>query len=491
MRPLILAWRGVQVDSRRRATYVLRLVLVTSFLVALSFVSEQVALFGAPGRDFLASIYRIDVLAICAMACTVFATTITEEKDLQTLGLLRLAGYGRVSILLGKSARELVAILILLLVQVPFVLLSVTLGGVSTSHALGLFAVLGAFALFAGALGVCASTVFTHGRAASSVTCLALFLYSVLPTWIPALTGWSPLVSVAYWLRDVSVWRAFGRLAAGPADAVWPIVAGHLLMAAVIFAIAWLAFDRRNATDRPAAPARSFGLGRRATARVQGPALVWKDTRFMVGGWFGIGLRFLVYGLTILFFLLWFGGRSQLGPENVGMVMMLIGTVGGALDACLYAGRMYREEIQWGTLPLLLAVPTSSLHVVAHKLAPVLWILMPGAACTVMGGMLAPRRLTDILDEPIIVGYVFAMFAAAFTLTLHISLRLRRGAFAVAVGSVVLGHSVFFMFVAAMGPGVGRDIESCIGWTVFLVGAFALLSLVGLDARLRRMGGRL
>jgi len=59
-----------------------------------------------------------------------------------TLGLLKLAGFTSASILAGKSIGQLVTMALLLLVQAPFALLAITLGGVSPHQVVAAWVIL-------------------------------------------------------------------------------------------------------------------------------------------------------------------------------------------------------------------------------------------------------------------------------------------------------------------------------------------------------------
>ena len=85
---------------------------------------------GAPGLHFLQEMVWLNLVFITLAGLSYFASAITEEKEEMMLGLLRMTDLNPVAILLGKSTSRLVGALLLLLVQVPFVLLAVTLGGV-------------------------------------------------------------------------------------------------------------------------------------------------------------------------------------------------------------------------------------------------------------------------------------------------------------------------------------------------------------------------
>jgi len=89
----------------------------------------RAGMFSAPGLRFLQEVVWLNLVFITLAGLSYFASAITEEKEEMMLGLLRMTDLNSVAILLGKSTSRLVGALLLLLVQVPFVLLTVTLGG--------------------------------------------------------------------------------------------------------------------------------------------------------------------------------------------------------------------------------------------------------------------------------------------------------------------------------------------------------------------------
>ena len=77
-----------------------------------------------------------------------FSVAITEEKEEETLPLLRMTGIRNMTLLIGKSIPRLAVVVLLILIAAPFLMLAVTLGGgyatdpadVARRHALALSA---------------------------------------------------------------------------------------------------------------------------------------------------------------------------------------------------------------------------------------------------------------------------------------------------------------------------------------------------------------
>ena len=76
-------------------------------------------------------IVYLDVTFMTLLGIGFFSTAITEEKEEDTLGLMLMAGISPLGILAGKTGGRLWQALLLVIVQYPFMLLAVTMGGVS------------------------------------------------------------------------------------------------------------------------------------------------------------------------------------------------------------------------------------------------------------------------------------------------------------------------------------------------------------------------
>ena len=172
---------------------------------------------GARGLFFLCV---LNVMLINAFACLSVARSITEEREAERLGLLRMTGLGPLTILLGKAGARTVDGLELLLVQLPLALLLISPGGVEAREILDLFGLLIAWLLLSTSLATCASVLCRSSRAASGLSALALGALCFLgplarmaatsaspPSFVPEL---SPLQLYSDWHFDAG--RSSGAL---------------------------------------------------------------------------------------------------------------------------------------------------------------------------------------------------------------------------------------------------------------------------------------
>ena len=94
---LALMTRGLRFDCRRWQMHALRFLLVGFFLLFLfvAWLSSLTALGSAPGLTFFWSITFTNYAFVTLAGMSFFTSTITEEKEEQTLGLLKMAGVNR------------------------------------------------------------------------------------------------------------------------------------------------------------------------------------------------------------------------------------------------------------------------------------------------------------------------------------------------------------------------------------------------------------
>jgi len=125
-----LTIRSLRQDSRLLRYHLLRFA-VAALLAFAVFVMWESGIRGeSPGRDLLSALAYMNLFAVTIVGGLLFAPTITEEKEEQTLGLLRMTRIGPSSLLLGKALPKLALIVLVLIVQLPLVFLTRTLGGV-------------------------------------------------------------------------------------------------------------------------------------------------------------------------------------------------------------------------------------------------------------------------------------------------------------------------------------------------------------------------
>ena len=208
---LALMTRGLRFDCRRWQMHALRFLLVGFFLLFLfvAWFSSLTALGSAPGLTFFWSITFTNYAFVTLAGMSFFTSTITEEKEEQTLGLLKMAGVNPLGILLGKLGPRLVNALLLLAIQFPFVQLAVTLGGVLHRQVLAVYITLAGYIVLMAGVGLIASVIAHHTRRAALLVssailvplALQIFVYGIFssvtfPTGVYDTINWFSIWSV-------------------------------------------------------------------------------------------------------------------------------------------------------------------------------------------------------------------------------------------------------------------------------------------------------
>ena len=137
--------RSMRVDDRSLRTHLFRLFLL-GFTFYMLVMAHQMSQYNdAPGLQLFVSLCFVDFFFILLASVGLFASAISEEKEEMTLGLLKMAGVNGVTLLCGKFLPRFLLAIVLLLSQIPFVMLAITLGGVSWPQIVGAYVALLAF----------------------------------------------------------------------------------------------------------------------------------------------------------------------------------------------------------------------------------------------------------------------------------------------------------------------------------------------------------
>jgi len=122
--------RSIRQESRLLSHHIARcgMVLLMMYLLALQiFTSPRL---GASGLELIRNVMNCCYWCLTLLGLTYFSAAITEEKEEETLPLLRMTGVRNRTLLLGKSLPRLAVVVLLIMVAAPFLMLAVTLGGV-------------------------------------------------------------------------------------------------------------------------------------------------------------------------------------------------------------------------------------------------------------------------------------------------------------------------------------------------------------------------
>jgi len=517
MRPAVFALfeRSLRLESRALSTYLKRLVLALLILFALVAAHLTSLRISASGLHFFSSVATLTLLFISLASLTYFSSVITEEKEEQTLGLLKMSNLNPVAILLGKSTSRLIGIVLLLLSQFPFTLLAVTLGGVSLTQIFAAYATILAYVIFLSNLALFSSVCFKRTNAAAVFTGVMLlgFLFG---GWIASglagllrsefrLSG--PLVGALAGLGGrLSEANPFERISAVLATTGYmepPIgfqVISNLVLGAVFFGLAWASFGFFTREDKDVSPGRGMAFRRSSILRCLGVGrpwrdpVAWKDFHFIAGGRFMVVGRFAFIAALVGFFA-WIeaaSNRRGASAEFVGGALMTTSLIVAALELVSYVSKTFRVEINWHTLPDLSLAPMSTGRLIVSKLLGCVPALVPYGVCFLLGVFLSPeafaRGMAEVLGHAI-GWYVVVQYFSFVSFVAFLSLVMKRAAVVVAFVSWMVLNQFLLTFLAfMMMPGPGA-FEVMSGFMALLFVGFIYGMYAACRARLRRLAG--
>jgi hypothetical protein len=335
--------------------------------------------FAAPGLRFFSMVMWIDVFIFSVVGLSYFASAITEEKESDTLGLLRMTNLSALSILMGKSTSRLLGALFILAAQLPFTLVAVTMGGLAVHQVLAGFFCLLAYVFFLSNIGLFCSVVAKRNATATLLSA-ALLIGLLVPPWLMVSSG---VGANGTWFDQLIVrWATFTpfiRLA----EIMWTGFDGTIFSSQVIaslvggvffFVLAWLLFDRFADPTNEKPRESSASLSRndtpirgRRSRRPTVPALRWKDYHYVAGGRKAVIIKTLLVGLIIYLCL------SFLKFNMPGTVMIFAGfasfftTLFLALCLALDASRIFKKEREQQALSSLMTLPFSVHRLIWQK----------------------------------------------------------------------------------------------------------------------------
>lgn len=480
--------RSLRLDTRSALMSWSRAGLLAVVLVMLLPIQTKARMgwYGAPGLNFLESMAWVNLLFVTLAGLSYFASAITEEKEEMMLGLLRMTNLNGVTILLGKSTSRLVGTLLLLMVQVPFVLLAVTLGGVGVVQIAATYATLLAYLFLLCNLALLYSVLFRNTATAAGVTFFLLLLFFFGHYFARGILesigvfdrvnlqrgAWGGLTTVVELWREATpserLQAIFQTGFSGPVIGFQ--VVSNLIAGVVFFLLAWLVFEPSTRTEKDAAPARRWFWRRAASRQSRLPhglvgfqAITWKDFVFMSGGWVGLALKFLVVGLLDgVCNLIAVETGGKMNQEAEGYALIWISLIVTAIWLALEASRIFKDEVRWKTLSSLVMLPISTRELAYRKVLGALAGTLPLLACTVAGMLLVPAGVSDFVENVFrnLEGFwTFVVVILQFVLFLHLtaflSLVLKRGALPLAIAIHYLGGMIFIGFISVFFIAIG------------------------------------
>ena len=418
---------SLRLDVRSLGPHLLRLLFVLLLMGSVMWSWMNSLTMAAPGLSLFNAICHMNVVLIIFGGIFYFSTTVTEEKEADSLALLRLAGMGPLSILLGKFSSRLIGGLMLLMVQFPFTLLAITLGGVTFHQILAAYIALPAFMVLVASIGLLASIrCHTSGNAAG-LTGLLLLLLFVTPAVVhfsllsqtggltgPRLSKLPPnpklerLIQADEFLFDTSMLKRLEAInATGFAETVFSTqVKFHLGCAAILLFGCWLVFEPssrdsskpvRGTLFKRTSPLRWLGVSRTWTRQ----PFAWKEFYFLTGGQTFFVTKFVLFG-AIAGVIWWVIQRSPTGVarSDFGQTFILIMGCVVLLECCVYAARIYFDEVRWKSLASITLTPNSTKRIAWTKVLGCAIALFPACFWLGVAAYFLQTQVGAMMREP-------------------------------------------------------------------------------------------
>jgi len=386
----------LRMDSRSIYPHLIRVAFAFAMLFAMAIALADFFGTSRVGLRYFQSVCALNVVLITVSGISYFVTAVTEEKDAGTYALLRLAGMNSLSITLGKSTSRLVSSLMLLIVQVPFTFLAVTLGGILWQQVVAAYLALAVWMAFVANLALfCSVRCATSGRAAGLCGVLILLLFTlpaligdlvrVIPAGVLAAGTIRWLETIAEAIYSLSVAQRLTEvLATGGTlvmfdDQFWilTVAAVVLFILSTVMLDFWSAPDLPGNGDLPTNPAARRWLVRRPRLM----PIAWKEYVYFTGGHGFLLAKFAAGGLLYFGFQLvqTDGGRSVSWElsNDAGVDLFRTFALIIFVELLLYSSGCLFYELRQATQSTLGTLPISATRVLLEKLAGCVVSLVP------------------------------------------------------------------------------------------------------------------
>ncbi|MBS0203986.1 MAG: ABC transporter permease subunit [Planctomycetes bacterium] len=455
---LALLERSLRVDARSWQSHLVRFGLMFGIYLCLVFAVAMSWRVGAPGLQFFSASLYLNIVFLTLLGIGLFSTTITEEKEEDTLGLMLMAGISPLGLLAGKLAGRLLQALLLIAVQYPFTLLAITMGGVTSAQIQAAYIGLACYTLMLAGLGLLCSTLAPRSRTAGTWMVIALMAYGLIPYFCGYLGGLLTPYSTAdrylQWIASMSLFRQAGAiLATGFGESPWNSqVTSNLLLGALCCGLAWCSFGTAlrepvtEVTTRGGLSRNRSGLSSTfSPGRTWNNPFVWKDFYFISGGLSRLLIRMVLY--PALFGVAWIMSITWSAvPLDVYQVFLLWALL---WEMSLLTATAIQAEVRGQTIASLVMLPGSVVYFSYSKLLGALAGTIPGLTCLFIACLFDVRGVYDFLrhegDAIVSLLLLIPHYTAVYALFV------RWGAVPLGFGTMV---ATYFLVVLAFQSGI-------------------------------------
>ena len=349
--------RSLLLDNRHWQGYLYRFAMLGAILFALIefFSSSRMSLRSAVGLDFLMFIGEANLVFISFIGISLFTSAITEEKEVDSLGLLMMTGISPFSMLLSKGTGKLILGLLLVISQFPFVLLSVTLGGVTTYQVAAVFVTLLTYMILMNNLALLFSVLFKRTATAAAVTFAIVATFNIL----------FPIFNSTRWLSPF--YRIGMLLQTFSKESLWDLQATvYIALSLLFFALSYMLFDlcctKHTQASSPARLPKGMRHAKWNFCRVKrtwGNSISWKAFYFDSGGKYSmvlVQIILLVITVVVVAIFAHFNSYRNFKLEFLGGTMLTIGIIALYVEGIYICDSLFHSEVWSNTLSTLLRI---------------------------------------------------------------------------------------------------------------------------------------
>lgn len=453
--------RSLRLDARDRWTHGLRLATLLIGYWALWNAQSQMRWFGAPGLRFFEMLVVLNAWLILLAGMGYFSSTITEEKEENTLGLMLMTGLSPLGLLIGKAGGRMVQAALLILLQIPLALLAITLGGITLQQVYASVITLIGLLYCVANVALLWSVLCRTTRSASMVMIVTAVTYGLGALFCETVYRQVTRLgfSGAMWLTACESF-CFRRIvflfqSSGSPNLITPCEITFFVGGSLCFILSWALFGWAVRQPDTAQVTRAWWLPRSrrfqliSAGRVWPAAIAWKELFFTLGGWQQLLMKAVGYAaLMVMIFAFWL--LFETGPHRwryAQEVCVVCLSLAMALEGAIWSSRVFSEEIRHQTWSTLYLTPLSIGEVIAVKWAAVFVALLPVTFFDFVAIFLSNdgiRNFFEILDDAMFWGIV-AMFFACAHFAAVFSLYVRWGAVPLAGGVVWLSFAMMMV----------------------------------------------
>ena len=335
--------QAMQTDGNSGFHFLLKwLMMLLSFLMLLF---ADIANTGAKGLYMLSLFASTNIFFVTVATVSLFCTSVSEEKEHNTLGVLLMTGISPFGFLTGKLVSRLYIVLQLVLLQIPLIVIARTFGGLSMFQLMAHLVYFFAIIVVMSQVGMFFSIICQRSSSAIGFTVVFLSLLSVLPC------------------NDTSTFLAyyfkiFETAFAG--DILSQPVLLLLGFAMSIFILSLMIFNKFSFGEDSTKLSRELSMtGVKKRARYKSNPVFEKDFRYYAGG-----LKVLIIRVIAALFLMLY---SYFSKHEFREYVYIFTIVWFYCECFYYAQVMLKAEKSGKTLSSLAMLPVPSKKVLNQK----------------------------------------------------------------------------------------------------------------------------